>query len=195
MKPKLLLHICCGPCATAVVRRLRNDYEVVGCFDNPNIAPAEEYYRRLAEVERLSALWHVLVDAPAYDHDRFLAAVRGLEEEPEGGRRCAACFALRLDAAAAAAKANGCTVMATTLTIGRNKRASVINPLGRAAAERHGIAFLAGDWKKQDGARHSAAMAKELGMYRQNYCGCEFSARKDRGERRDGKSPGDRRKR
>jgi len=177
VKPKLLLHICCGPCATSVVLRLKEEYEVVGYFCNPNIAPTEEYYRRFAEVERLSALWHVLVDAPAYDHRRFLEAVQGMESEPEGGRRCQVCFAFRLNAAAAAAESHGCTVLATTLTIGRNKRADVINLLGRAACAQHGVTFLEADWKKKDGAKHSAELARELGMYRQNYCGCEFSVR------------------
>jgi epoxyqueuosine reductase len=177
MKPKLLLHVCCGPCATEVVQRLKDEYEVVGFFYNPNIAPADEYFRRLAEVERLSALWHVLVDAPAHEHEQFLAVARGLELEPEGGTRCAACFELRLNAAAAAAQANGCSMMATTLTIGRNKRADAINPIGRAACAQQGIRFLEADWKKQDGAKRSAELARELGMYRQNYCGCEFSSR------------------
>jgi len=175
MKPKLLLHICCGPCATSVVLRLKEEFEVVGYFYNPNLAPAEEHFRRLAEVERLSALWHVLVDVPVYDHDRFLASVRGLEQEPEKGVRCRACFSLRLEAAAEAARANGCTVLATTLTIGRNKPARAINPLGRTACAARGITFLEADWKKEGGADRSAELAKGLGMYRQDYCGCEFS--------------------
>lgn len=172
----MLLHICCGPCATGVVRQLKQYYEVVGWFDNPNIWPEEEHGRRLLEVQRLSALWHVLVDVAPYDHARFLSAVRGLESEPEGGRRCTECFRLRLEAAAEAALANGCTLVASTLTIGRNKRADVINPIGREACERRGLRFLEADWKKQGGEQQSAALSKELGMYRQRYCGCEFTA-------------------
>jgi len=201
MKSRLLLHICCGPCATEVVRRLAADYEVVGFYHNPNIHPEEEYWKRLAEVQRLAALWHVQVDTGAYDHAAFLRAVRGLENEPEGGRRCAACFRLRLAAAADAARANGCTVVASTLTIGRNKKASVINRIGVEACLAAGhnpisssesglcpkaglcpesapLRFLEADWKKQDGARHGVELSRELGLYRQTYCGCEFSGRR-----------------
>jgi len=175
VKPKLLLHICCGACATEVVRRLQADCEVVGCFYNPNIAPEEEYYRRLAQVQRISALWHVLVDTGPYEHERFLAAVAGLEAEPEGGRRCEACYRLRLEAAAAQATANGCGVVASTLTIGPGKRASVINAIGREACSRRGLQFLEEDWKKKDGYRRSVELSRDLGLYRQTYCGCEFS--------------------
>ncbi|MFO7650702.1 MAG: epoxyqueuosine reductase QueH [bacterium] len=176
-RPKLLLHVCCGPCATEVIRRLHEEYEIVGFFHNPNIWPEEEYGRRLLEVQRLSALWHVLVDVGLYDHEAFLAAARGMEGEPEGGQRCATCFRLRLEAAAEAALANGCSVVASTLTIGRNKRAETVNAIGREACAPRGLRFLEADWKKQGGEQQSAAMSKELGMYRQHYCGCEFSRR------------------
>uniref|UniRef100_A0A7C4CB64 Epoxyqueuosine reductase QueH n=1 Tax=candidate division WOR-3 bacterium TaxID=2052148 RepID=A0A7C4CB64_UNCW3 len=177
MKPRLLLHVCCGPCATEVVRRLVADYQLVGFFYNPNIHPETEYLRRLGEVQRLSALWRVLVDVGPNEHDWFLAAVRGLEAEPEGGRRCAVCFRLRLEAAAGAALDNGCTVVASTLTIGPRKKAEIINAIGREVCAAHGVTFLAADWKKQDGFKHSVELAKGLAMYRQDYCGCEFSRR------------------
>jgi predicted adenine nucleotide alpha hydrolase (AANH) superfamily ATPase len=177
VKPKLLLHICCGPCSTEVIRRLKDEYEVVGFFYNPNIYPEEEHARRLMEVQRISALWRVLVDAPPYDHGRFLAAARGLEAEPEGGSRCAACYRLRLEEAAGRAADNGCTCLATTLTIAPMKRAATINPIGREAAGRHGLVFVAEDWKKRDGFKRSLELSRDLGLYRQNYCGCEFARR------------------
>jgi predicted adenine nucleotide alpha hydrolase (AANH) superfamily ATPase len=179
VKPKLLLHICCGPCSTEVIRRLRDDYEVVGFFYNPNIHPEEEYSKRLMEVQRLSALWRVLVDTGTYDHARFLEAVRGLEQEPEGGRRCEVCYGFRLEEAARRAADNGCTHLATTLTIAPMKKAAVINPVGREAAARHELVFVEGDWKKRDGFKNSIEISKDLGLYRQNYCGCEFSLRRD----------------
>ena len=175
MKPKLLLHICCGPCSTEVIRRLKDDYEVVGFFYNPNVHPEDEYNKRLMEVQRISALWRVLVDAPPYDHERFLAVARGLEERPEGGSRCLACYRLRLDETARCAAENGCTHLATTLTIAPMKKAAVINPIGRGAATRHGLVFVEDDWKKRDGFKHSIELSRDLGLYRQNYCGCEFS--------------------
>ncbi|MEO0085807.1 MAG: epoxyqueuosine reductase QueH [candidate division WOR-3 bacterium] len=181
MKPPLLLHICCAPCATEVVRRLLAEYQVFGFFYNPNIHPETEYLRRLAEVQRLSALWRVLVDVGPYNHDRFLEAVRGLENEPEGGRRCESCYRLRLEAAAAAAESNGCRVVASTLTIGPQKHARTINAIGREVCAGHGVEFLEADWKKQDGFRHSVELSRALELYRQSYCGCEFSRRPGRG--------------
>ena len=178
MKPKLLLHICCGPCSTEVIRRLKDDYEVVGFFYNPNVHPEDEYNKRLMEVQRISALWRVLVDAPPYDHERFLAVARGLEERPEGGSRCLACYRLRLDETARRTAENGCTHLATTLTIAPMKKAAVINPIGRGAATRHGLVFVEDDWKKRDGFKHSIELSRDLGLYRQNYCGCEFSLRR-----------------
>lgn len=183
MKPKLLLHICCGPCSTEVIRRLKDDYEVVGFFYNPNICPEEEHNKRLMEVQRISALWRVLVDAGPYYHQEFLEAVRGLEAESEGGRRCVACYRLRLDESARRAADNGCTHLATTLTIAPMKKATVINPIGREAAVRHGLVFVDEDWKKRDGFKHSIELSKDLGLYRQNYCGCEFSFRRTAEER------------
>lgn len=177
MKPKLMLHICCGPCSTEVIRRLRNDYEVVGLFYNPNLYPETEYHRRLWEVQRLSALWHVLVDAGSYEHERFLATVRGLEKETEGRSRCVGCYQLRLEETARRARDNGCTHLATTLTIAPMKKAAVIHPIGCLAADRFGLVFVQEDWKKRDGFRRSVELSQELGLYRQNYCGCEFSRR------------------
>ncbi len=177
MKPKLLLHICCGPCSTEVIRRLKDDYEVVGFFYNPNICPEEEYSKRLMEVQRISALWRVLVDVGPYDHERFLAAARGLEAEPEGGKRCLACYRLRLEEAARRAAGNGCTHLATTLTIAPMKRAAVINSIGHEAAAQHGLVFIQEDWKKRDGFKRSIELSRDLGLYRQHYCGCEFSHR------------------
>ncbi|UCG43985.1 MAG: epoxyqueuosine reductase QueH [candidate division WOR-3 bacterium] len=177
MKPKLLLHVCCGPCATEVVVRVQDEYEVVGFFYNPNIFPEDEYYKRLEEVHRLSALWHVLVDTGDYDHGRFLELVQGLEREPEGGRRCEVCVRMRLEAAAKAARANGCSIVASTLTIGPSKKAGTINRIGREACAGQGVEFLEADWKKKDGFRRSVELSKDIGMYRQDFCGCEFSRR------------------
>lgn len=178
MKPKLLLHICCGPCSTHVIRLLQDDYELTGFFYNPNIFPEDEYLRRLVSAQKLSALWHVPLDTGGYEHDRFLAAVRGFESEPEGGRRCEACYRMRLERAADAASDNGCAAVASTLTIGRNKKAAVVNLVGSEVCRPRGLQFLEADWKKQDGFRHSVELSAELGLYRQSYCGCEFSRRK-----------------
>ena len=167
--------MCCGPCAAGVLKRLDEDYAVTGFFYNPNISPEDEYFRRLVEFEKLCALWHVQHDVGQYEHDRFLEAVRGLEKEPEGGKRCEQCFRLRLEVTARTAHEAGCGVVASTLTIGQNKRAAVINRIGREACAPFGIRFLEQDWKKKDGYKHSVEVSRDLGLYRQDYCGCEFS--------------------
>jgi len=150
---------------------------VVGFFYNPNIHPESEHDKRLMEVQRISALWRVLVDTEPYEHAPFLEAARGSEGEQEGGRRCEACYRLRLERSALRAAVNGCTHLATTLTIAPKKKASVINSIGREIAERHCLTFVEEDWKKRDGFKHSIELSRDLGLYRQNYCGCEFSRR------------------
>jgi len=177
-KPRLLLHICCGPCATSVVERLRRDYEIVGYWDNPNVQPAEEHERRLEAARRFATqAGFELVVAP-YDPEPWEEAVRGLEDEPEGGRRCAVCYRLRLGAAAAEAVRRGATHLATTLTIGPQKKAAVINPLGEAAAGAHGLTFVAEDFKKRAGLERSIELSRQHDLYRQGYCGCLYARRR-----------------
>lgn len=181
MKPRLLLHICCGPCATVVIERLQPQYQLTGFFYNPNIFPPEEYERRrTAAVQTCTALAIPLLTGP-FDHEAFLQAVSGLESEPEGGNRCPACLRLRLLVTARQAKGLGFDFFATTLTVGPNKRAELINRLGREAEAQAGVLFLAGDWKKQDGFHRSVEISRQLGLYRQHYCGCEFSLKKNSG--------------
>ncbi len=181
MKPRLLLHICCGPCATVVIERLQGQYQITGFFYNPNIFPPEEYQRRCEAAERVAAFYNIQLIPGGYDHDAFLRAVSGLELEPEGGSRCDVCFRLRLMAAGRQARELGFTLFASTLTVGPNKRAELINRLGREAEGQSGVLFLAGDWKKQDGFRRSVELSRQLGLYRQHYCGCEFSLKKNSG--------------
>ena len=175
VKPRLLLHVCCGPCATEALSQLAGEYAITGCFINPNIAPEGEFLLRAATAEQLAASWHVPFEVLPWEHERFLTAVAGMETETEGGRRCRTCYRLRIEAAADRAPAYRCTHLATTLTTGPGKPAAVINPLGEAAARARGLLFVPGDWKKQDGFRRSVAHSRALGLYRQRYCGCEFS--------------------
>ncbi len=174
-KPLVLLHICCAPCASAVIKRVQNEYEIKGFFYNPNIFPESEYQLRLSGVRRLADILGIEIDSGDYEYDRFRELVLGLEREPEGGKRCLLCYRLRLERSGQEAKANGAEFLATTLTIGSNKKAAVINPLGAEICARLGIKFIAGDWKKQNGFKHSVEISRNLGLYRQNYCGCEFS--------------------
>lgn len=175
MTERLLLHTCCAPCGIAVIDELRKVSDLSVLFYNPNIYPEEEYLKRKAEVMRVCEEWGVpMIDAD-YEPAVWDEAIRGLEAEPEGGKRCPVCFRQRLFRAAEIAAERGFPVFATTLTSGRNKRSDIISPIGHAAAAQAGVRFLAEDWKK--GGRQEAArrMVCERGIYRQDYCGCRYS--------------------
>lgn len=176
-KPRLLLHSCCAPCSSHCLSVLTPLAKVSVLYFNPNIYPVEEYEKRKSEQKRLieSAFPEVeLLDAD-YDHDAFLRAAAGLEEEREGGARCEKCFRLRLERAAREAKAGGFDLFATTLTVSPHKNAPLINAIGLEEGEKAGVEFLPSDFKKRDGYLHSVRLSEKYALYRQNYCGCEFS--------------------
>ena len=174
---RLLLHICCGPCGTSVIERLSDTYSIHGFFFNPNIQPEEEYYRRLDSTRDVASYFSIPMEIPGYDTDRFEEAVRGYEQEPENGARCSLCYRLRLEETARYARENGYGIFASTLTLGPQKRASVINPIGHEIAGKYSLRFLDGDWKKQDGFKRSLELSRTLKIYRQKYCGCLLSIR------------------
>ena len=179
--PSLLIHACCAPCSSYVLEYLIPYFSITVFYYNPNIAPEEEYAFRLQEEKRLVAelpgASAIQVAAPRYDHDEFLATAKGLEQEPERGRRCAACFRLRLSAAARYAAEHHFDYYTTTLSISPLKDAPLLNEIGREEGERAGVAFLPSDFKKRNGFKRSIELSAAYGLYRQNYCGCEFSKR------------------
>ncbi len=183
----LLLHSCCAPCSSAVLEVLASRLSVTLFYYNPNIWPQAEYLRRRDEQQRL--LRQLPVKYPvqfvegAYDPERFLAAVAGLEEAPEGGDRCAVCFSLRLAAAAQAALDRDIGLFTTTLTVSPHKNAALLNEVGSQAAQEAGIQFLPSDFKKQDGYKRSLQLSAQYGLYRQQYCGCRFSCPVAEGDR------------
>lgn len=175
---RIMLHICCAPCATHSIEALRSEGEVVGVFVNPNIQPEDEYLKRLENARELARKLDIrLIEVP-YEPDLWNEAVRGLENEPEGGKRCEVCFRVRLEKAAELAAKEGCGRLTTTLTISPHKNAALIHRVGQEAAAAHGIAFRNDDFKKKDGYRHSIELSRQHGLYRQNYCGCLASRRK-----------------
>ena len=179
----ILLHICCAPCATTVIRRLQEaGYDVHGFFYNPNIQPEKEYYLRLMEVQRLCKLWSIPLEIGDYDWDRWQAEIHGLEAEPEGGERCRVCFRYRLAAVAQKAKELELGTIATTLTISPHKPPEVVNPIGKEVCDELEIKFYEADWKKKEGFKQSLDTCRELSIYRQQYCGCRYSL-KEREER------------
>ena len=169
---KLLLHICCAPCATYVVEELKPS---LAYFYNPNLQTHEEYLLRLSEFRRYASIVGLEFIEGPYDKENWFSIVKGYEEEPEGGKRCEICYRERLEKTAFIAKERDYTHIATTLTVGPTKKASMINEIGEKVAEGCGLKFISGDFKKHDGFKISCQLSKDLNLYRQKYCGCIFS--------------------
>jgi len=178
-RPRLLLHACCGPCSSYVLEYLARYFEITVFYFNPNTAPEEEYRRRGAELARLlrelPAAGQVELVEGAYQPERFYEAVRGLEEEREGGARCFACYGLRLRETAAQARERGFDFFTSTLSISPYKNAAKLNELGEALSEELGVRYLWADFKKKGGYQRSIELSREYSLYRQEYCGCAFS--------------------
>lgn len=173
---KFLLHTCCGPCSVAIFEKLKSQFELTAYFYNPNIWPAEEYFRRLEAVrDSIKTLKGVKLIEEVYEPAKWSELCLPLKDEPEGGRRCELCFKMRMERAAAYAKENNFDIWGTTITSGRNKRADVINPIGLALAERYGVPFHEADWKKGGGQEKARELCARYHIYRQDYCGCIYS--------------------
>ena len=179
--PRLLLHVCCAPCSSYCLEYLTQYFSVTVYYFNPNISIKEEYLHRLNEEKRLISemVFKNPVDIieGVYDPQMYFDAVKGLENEPEGGKRCEKCFELRLGSAAETAKKGGYDYFTTTLTISPLKSAQLLNDTGAAAGKAHGVSWLYSDFKKKEGYKRSIVLSKEHNLYRQNYCGCVFSSR------------------
>ncbi len=171
---RLLMHCCCAPCSSACLERLKDDFKITVFFYNPNIG-GEEYARRKAELIRFiqTTGWADFLDCD-HDENEFYSAVKGLENEKEGGARCEKCFRLRLEKTKEVADAEGYDYFATTLTVSPLKNAALINALGE---EIGGEKWLYSDFKKKNGYLRSTQLSKDYSLYRQNYCGCIFSKR------------------
>ena len=179
-KKRLLLHSCCAPCSSTCLERLTKYFSVDVYFYNPNITSINEYEKRLSEQVRLVDLVYkneVNVINATYNKDEFLSAVKGLEDLPEKSSRCKNCYLLRLEKTAKYAKENGYDYFTTTLTLSPHKNAEWINEIGIELQEKYGVKFLCADFKKEGGYLRSIELSKKYNLYRQNYCGCEFSKR------------------
>ena len=174
----LLLHSCCAPCSSACLERLKDKFKITVLYYNPNIDEEEEYAKRKAEQIRFlqQTGWAEILDC---DHDEkaFLEMAKGLEDEPERGKRCYACYALRLNKTAQVAKANGFPWFCTTLSLSPYKNAEWLNELGEKIGGRYEVNYLISDFKKKGGYARSIELSKEYGLYRQDFCGCKFSKR------------------
>ena len=177
--PRVLLHSCCGPCSSSVLEYLTQYFDVTLLWYNPNLYPREEFDRRFhAQVELLEKMGladRVNILAEPWKSEDYYSHIKGLEDEPEGGRRCTECFRLRLLECARLARHYGYDYFCTTLTVSRHKDEVRINALGEELGRMVGVSWLPSDFKKRGGENRSAELAEKHGIYRQLYCGCEFS--------------------
>ena len=177
--PTLLLHSCCAPCSSYVLEYLSQYFAITVFYYNPNIYPEEEYDKRVREqqsfIRCFPAKHPISFVEGDFDQARFYEAVRGLEQEPEGGRRCEVCFRLRLEEAAKMAVQLGMDYFTTTLSISPLKNAQKLNEIGEELSEMYKIPHLPNDFKKKGGYKRSVELSAEYDLYRQNYCGCVFS--------------------
>ena len=178
-RPRLLLQSCCGPCSSYVLEALTPYFRVTVLYYNPNIQPRAEYDLRLENQRKIIAALPTpsAVDILEcdYDGEKYDAAVKGLESEPEGGARCTVCFRLRLEETAKRASELCYDWFCTTLTVSPHKDAERLNQIGKALGERYGVPFLPSDFKKREGYKRSIQLSKEYELYRQDYCGCLYS--------------------
>ncbi|MBE6531366.1 MAG: epoxyqueuosine reductase QueH [Ruminococcaceae bacterium] len=178
-KPRLLLHACCAPCSSYVIEYLERYFDITVYFYNPNIAPETEYDFRARELERLLREMplssEVKLVVEEYNSDEFYNISQGREEMPEGGERCKECYRLRLEKTARYAAENKFDFFCTTLSVSPYKNAARLNDIGAQLGEVYGVEYLISDFKKKNGYKRSCELSKEYGLYRQDYCGCEFS--------------------
>lgn len=175
MLPELLLHICCANCGIVPIELLKEQFDLTLFWFNPNIHPKKEYKKRLTDVKRLATIYKVRLLKQRYDTGQWFKLTGGLEKEAEGGKRCEQCFQMRLEKTARFARKRNFDYFATTLTSGSQKKAEIINYLGKELAKKYDLKFFSADFKKQGGFQKGLELSKKYNFYRQNYCGCAFS--------------------
>ena len=176
---KLLLHSCCAPCAGEIMDAVAaSGIDTTIFFYNPNIHPKEEYeIRKNENIRYANKLGFDFVDAD-YDKENWFERVKGLENEPERGKRCTVCFDMRFERSALYAFENNFKVFATTLGISRWKDLDQINISGLKAAKRYNeVQFWDFNWRKQGGSARMLEISKQENFYKQEYCGCVYSLR------------------
>ncbi len=174
----LLLHSCCAPCSSSCLEKVTKHFKTDIFYYNPNITDKSEYDKRL--LEQIEFCKKVYLDKVGvirgdYDKEEFLKAIKGYESDKEGGNRCKICYLLRLEETAKMAKQKGYDYFTTTLSVSPYKNANWLNEIGESLAEKYGVGYLYADFKKENGYLRSIELSKEHNLYRQNYCGCEFS--------------------
>ena len=176
-KPTLLLHACCAPCSTHCLMVLKKYFDITIFYSNDNIYPEEEYNKRLVEIKNFCEAFDIKIKVldDGYNHQDFLDAIKGKEELGERSERCYNCYLLRLEKSVIKAKKLGFEYFTTTLSLSPFKNSNWINEIGYDLEEKYGVKYLYSNFKKEDGYTDSIRMSEEYCLYRQNYCGCEFS--------------------
>lgn len=180
-KPRLLLHSCCAPCSSSVLTRLLQFFDITIFFYNPNMDTLEEFTKRQSEEIRLVESLNkelgsnIEIVKCEYDKNEYLSQIKGLEDCEEGGKRCEKCFRLRLEKTCQYAKKHKYDYFTTTLSVSPYKNSKLLNQIGEELERKYGVNYLYSDFKKEEGYRKSIELSKRYNLYRQNYCGCEFS--------------------
>lgn len=174
-KNQLVLHICCAPDEAWVVHSLHQQYDLFCFFCNPNIAPLSEYELRLKEAQNVADKYNVPFSADVYEPSWWEEAVSQFTDTAEGGLRCSYCFLLRLRRTASFCQQNGLKNFTTVMSVSPHKKISMLNEAGFIAASEFDCIYQPFDFKKNNGFLQSIALSKELGLYRQDYCGCRLS--------------------
>lgn len=180
---KLLLHSCCAPCSSHVITLLTNFFDITILYYNPNISPIEEYQKRKEEqirlIKEISKVNKIDIIDCDYDNNLYEEKIKGYEQCPERGARCNICFNLRLEKTAKLAKEKKYDYFCTTLTVSPYKNTDLINQIGEFLSQKYHIKWLYSDFKKDNGYKNSIELSKKYNLYRQNYCGCIYSQKKD----------------
>ncbi len=178
-RPSLFIHSCCAPCSSYVLEYLSDYFQITVYYYNPNIYPEEEYTKRVEEQKNLILTMplgsEVKFIEGEYKPEDYYSKVKGMEKDAEGGRRCFACYELRLREAAKLASLYGFEYYTTTLSISPYKNAEKLYEIGEVLAKEYGITYLPSDFKKKNGYKRSTELSREYNLYRQDYCGCIFS--------------------
>ena len=177
----LLLHACCAPCSSLCLERIANHFKVFIFYYNPNITDEEEYKKRILEIKKLISLinpkYEVSLIEGKYEPLKFFEIAKGLENEPERGKRCYLCYKLRLSEAAKVAEELNFPYFCTTLTLSPHKNSNWLNEIGSSLDKEYNSTYLYSDFKKKNGYKRSIELSKEYNLYRQDYCGCIYSKR------------------
>ena len=178
---RLLLHACCAPCTSGCLEHIADKFKISILFYNPNITEEAEYIKRLNELKRFVREFKVkypidVIDGK-YDSKLFFEISKGLEDEPERGKRCYKCYELRLKETARIAESLGFNYFTTTLSLSPHKNADWVNEIGERLDKDYNTSFLYCDFKKREGYKRSIELSKEYNLYRQDYCGCIYSKR------------------